>query len=447
MKIYKNPLAPFNVTDNVIRNHLIAAYDFGDNPSAACTGGVDHGNDDWTPKDGEVISGIHCNIGLFYIPPGVTVTVAPWKRTKNSNTGVNGTVTIFAKDILIKGSLLADDKGYQGGATPTGAKQSGNQGESFSSSGSANTGQLQGGGGGGLGDPYSRSWGKPGGGGGHGTAGKNGYSRRGGQSGVGAGGSVNSHGDLRVLELGAGGGSGGNDNYLGDNPKGGKGGNGGGGILLDARNTLTIVGLVSANGGAGQGDTASSCGNSNCYGSSATSCWDWSGPGGGGAGGSIFLRGLVVDIGTNRVTAAGGRGGYGSTGCGGDGGMGRIRIDSHILNGNTNPAPKKVVINDTFSDLAVLARDALPPSAVASVPEPSVYLGCFEDNASRKFKYTAPVDYTLTPDKCKATCYQKGYKFYGLQYYRECFCDNNFASLPRKPDSLVPIYLSIRILS
>jgi hypothetical protein len=132
MKIYKNPLAPFNVTDNVIRNHLIAAYDFGDNPSAACTGGVDHGNDDWTPKDGEVISGIHCNIGLFYIPPGVTVTVAPWKRTKNSNTGVNGTVTIFAKDILIKGSLLADDKGYQGGATPTGAKQSGNQGESFS---------------------------------------------------------------------------------------------------------------------------------------------------------------------------------------------------------------------------------------------------------------------------------------------------------------------------
>ena len=92
-----------------------------------------------------------------------------------------------------------------------------------------------------------------------------------------------------------------------------------------------------------------SCVSSNCYGLSTTNCWDWSGPGGGGAGGSIFLRGLVVDIGIIPVTATPGRGGYGSTGCGGDGGMGRIRIDSHILNGNTNPPPVKVVINNTFN--------------------------------------------------------------------------------------------------
>ena len=57
---------------------------------------MDHKNADWTPSDGEIISGIHCNIKLFYIPPGVTVTVANWKRTKNSNSGVNGTVTIYA---------------------------------------------------------------------------------------------------------------------------------------------------------------------------------------------------------------------------------------------------------------------------------------------------------------------------------------------------------------
>ncbi|XP_062504844.1 uncharacterized protein LOC134181591 [Corticium candelabrum] len=437
MKLYKNPPPkPFDVADNVIRNHLIASYEFGEKTTPTCTGGKDHKNADWIPKNGDIISGIHCNIKTFYIPAGVTVQVDGWVRTKNSNTGVKGTVTIHAQDILIKGTLHANGKGYVGGARPTSGKGSGKQGESFTSAGSTSTGQLQGGGGGGLGDTNSRAYGKPGGGGGHGTAGKNGYDKRGNQGGVGKGGIANSHGDLRVLELGAGGGSGGNDNAISDNPLGGMGGNGGGGIYLDATNTLTVstTGRVRANGQAGQGDSASSCGNARCYGRSKTNCWDWSGPGGGGAGGSIYLRSLVVDIGTNRVTAAGGRGGYGTSGCGGNGGTGRIRIDSHILNGNTNPAPYKVVINDTFIDLATLARDTLPPSALANTPEPSVYLGCFEDSADRHFKYQAPSSNTMTPDMCKDLCYQKGYSYYALQYYRECFCDNNFKGYARKSE-------------
>ena len=85
---------------------------------------------------------------------------------------------------------------------------------------------------------------------------KSGFDKGGNQAGVGNGGSANSNGDLRVLELGAGGGSGGNAHKLVKNPIGGKGGSGGGGIHLDARYTLEVTGIVSANGEAGQGDTA-----------------------------------------------------------------------------------------------------------------------------------------------------------------------------------------------
>ena len=77
-------------------------------------------------------------------------------------------------------------------------------------------------------------------------------------------------------------------------------------------------------------------------------CWPWSGPGGGGAGGSIYLRAPTVDIGVGQVTAVGGQGGYGAVGCGGDGGAGRIRIDSDVLQGTTQPAPSRYRLSGTF---------------------------------------------------------------------------------------------------
>ena len=64
-----------------------------------------------------------------------------------------------------------------------------------------------------------------------------------------------------------------------------------------------------------------------------------SGAGGGGAGGSIYLRGLEINVNDGRVTAFGGRGGCGALGFGGDGGSGRIRIDFDKFTGKTEPSP------------------------------------------------------------------------------------------------------------
>ena len=64
--------------------------------------------------------------------------------------------------------------------------------------------------------------------------------------------------------------------------------------------------------------------------------------GGGGAGGSIYLRGLEVFADDRRVTALGGRAGCGRFGCGGNGGFGRIRIDAGVFNGITVPKAEYV---------------------------------------------------------------------------------------------------------
>eukprot|EP00118_Oscarella_pearsei_P013888 m.115146 g.115146 ORF g.115146 m.115146 type:complete len:2509 (+) comp37534_c0_seq1:25-7551(+) len=427
---YQNPQVFFNTTENVLSRHLIAHYEFCDNPPQSCHG-KDWGYQDWYPSNGDIVYGVHCNVRTFYIRKGVTVTVAPWQRDAQLNSGANGTFQVYAQDIFIEGTLTAQGAGYEGGDRPTAARQSGKQGESFSSSGSTSTGQYQGGGGGGLGDPTSRSYGKPGGGGGYGSSGKSGYDKRNNQAGVGKGGGTYGAGDMRILHLGGGGGSGGNDNSIADNPIGGKGGNGGGGIHLDARNTLHVTGRVTASGDPGQGDSSSTCTTSTCRSSSKTTCWDWCGPGGGGAGGSVYLRALIVDIGTNKVTSLGGRGGFGSAGCGGSGGNGRIRIDYDQLTGSTNPGPAKYKFNNTFNDLATLARESLPLAKITSATDPSVFLGCYQDTVSnRHLKFQTATSLAdrdkMTPDYCRQQCYAKGYKYYGVEYAYECFCDNNY---------------------
>ena len=93
---------------------------------------------------------------------------------------------------------------------------------------------------------------------------------------------------------------------------------------------------------------SSRCSASRCSSPSPKRCWDLSGPGGGGAGGSVYLRAPKIDIGVERVTAVGGRGGYGTTGCGGDGGAGRVRIDSDVLYGNSKPSSSRFRFSGTF---------------------------------------------------------------------------------------------------
>ena len=129
--MYKKPLDPaFNVTDNVLKRHLVAAYEFGDPTPPACHG-KDWGYKDWYPADGDVVSGVHCNVKNFIVRQGVKVTVQAWKRKAGSNTGTGGTFEVYAQHILIAGEMSAKGSGYQGGARPTAVKQSGKQGESF----------------------------------------------------------------------------------------------------------------------------------------------------------------------------------------------------------------------------------------------------------------------------------------------------------------------------
>src|SRR5688572_703176 len=73
------------------------------------TGGGDHAGADWTPADGDVIAGLHTNIGVFTVPGGATVRVAPWDGAQF------GSVEVRAEVVLIAGTLNGNGSGYGGG--------------------------------------------------------------------------------------------------------------------------------------------------------------------------------------------------------------------------------------------------------------------------------------------------------------------------------------------
>jgi hypothetical protein len=185
---------------------------------------------------------------------------------------------------------------------------------------------LQGGGGGGVGEVCS-DFGSAGGGAGYGTKGTDGTSDCTGKGGL-------AYGDaaLTKLHFGSGGGSGGNDNVIFDNPIGGLGGSGGGILVIKAM-SITVTGKLSARGTAGQGDVEAGC-----FGGSVTDCWDYSGAGGGGAGGSLYVSGDSLSLGDALVDAREGAAGLGGSTSGGKGGVGRIAVRYKTsLVGNSTP--------------------------------------------------------------------------------------------------------------
>ncbi|XP_065838949.1 uncharacterized protein [Oscarella lobularis] len=425
---YKSPVKYFNTTEHVLHNHLVAHYEFGDNPPQVCYG-FDWKFQDWLPADGAVVFGVHCNVRKFYIQRGFTVKVAPWSRRGASNLEAHGTFQVYAENVVIKGVLTATGAGYEGGARPTISSFFGNQGESITSLGRMNSSQNRGGGGGGYGEPPLKvldNHGKPGGGGGYGEEGKSGSDKKKGRAGLpGSGGAVYGSLQLSLLHMGSGGGSGGNDNSVEvDTPPGGRGGSGGGAIQLEARRIIEVTGEIRADGLPGQGEDVISCSAATCNANLPWICWPWSGPGGGGAGGSIYLRAPTVDIGVGQVTAVGGQGGYGAVGCGGDGGAGRIRIDSDVLQGTTQPAPSRYRLSGTFIDLAMLPRESVFLSDNTS--DHSVYLGCFEDFSSlnRLLKIRVASSNEMTTEYCRRQFYGRGFKYYGVEFSTICFCDN-----------------------
>jgi formylglycine-generating enzyme required for sulfatase activity len=266
------------------------------------------------------------NLGSLTVGSGATLTVNGWDGTKG------GVLFLRSKGgVNIDGSISLDGLGYRGGERPTNANQDGFEGESYSGYGANAQAALLGAGGGGRGDPCASN-GVGGGGAGYGISGTSAQGTP--TICMGIGGGTYGNARLTKLFLGSGAGSGGNDNVLSDNPLGGLGGSGGGILVIMAGGNITVTGSISSRGTTGQGDAMSGC-----FGDPTSSCWDYSGPGGGGSGGSIYLSGDQVAIGASLVTAAAGAGGLGGESNGGDGGAGRIAVRYITsVSGNSTPA-------------------------------------------------------------------------------------------------------------
>ncbi|KAK3105994.1 hypothetical protein FSP39_010464, partial [Pinctada imbricata] len=156
-----------SVSSDALNGGLVGHWELGESLPPLCKG-TDHGGADWIPADGDVLTGVHCNISRFYIPRDVSVLVKPYKRGGNSG----GLLDILAQDIEIDGILDGSGAGYSGGLSPSGAGSDGIQGDSYSGAGGARTADNRGGGGGGAGGgSRADGSGKPGGGGGYGTVG------------------------------------------------------------------------------------------------------------------------------------------------------------------------------------------------------------------------------------------------------------------------------------
>ncbi len=247
--------------------------------------------------------------------PGNLTIMAGAYATASAWSGGGGGVAQFsaAGTVQIDGVLTMNGKGYRGGPALAGAG-GGKQGESYSGVGSVSFAANGGGGGGGDGADSG------GAGGGFGSQGQNGHDLSHSFGG-------DPYGDPTISSppyLGSGGGSSGAQSGA----VGGAGGNGGGAIRITA-GVIIVNGTISVNGVDGS--------------SQLQFPGNYRG-GGGGSGGSVWLHANTISLGSNRVTALGGNGGYGifdgsADRSGGAGGVGRIRVEyTQTVSGSTNPA-------------------------------------------------------------------------------------------------------------
>lgn len=274
--------------------------------------------DSWESGDGIVVIQRVPSFARVTVRSGARLTARSWEA------GGSGILALrVLGDLRVDGRISMNGAGFRGGGERPDVLQDGLQGESIVGPGVASTEPNAGGGGGGLGDQTLMGCvqdGNAGGGGGHISPGQDATVKDlcGGE-GRGRGGEA--YAALGRLFLGSGGGSGGVDNVRVDNPPGAPGGNGGGLIWILAQ-SITGSGSIEARGAEGVGDEA----DLECVGGgSQTDCYDHSGPGGGGAGGSIRLT--TNQFSGTSLEVNGGRGGNGrdnSTGNGGDGSTGVI---------------------------------------------------------------------------------------------------------------------------
>lgn len=248
------------------------------------------------------------------VEPGAEVTALRWQD--------QGGTGVFALRVLgeiqLDGVIDMSGAGYRGGVQRDEPLMGGVQGESIAGPGRESQTANRGGGGGGQGDQTTEACVQDGNAGGGGAHLEDGQDARVNDScdGSGRGRKGASYAALGRLFLGSGGGSGGVDNIRADNPPGAAGGEGGGVIWLLSQ-SIVGSGSILSRGSSGIGDEAGV----ECeLGFSVSDCYDHSGAGGAGAGGTVRLS--TVQWSGPQVDVAGGLGGNGYDQAGGDGGDG-----------------------------------------------------------------------------------------------------------------------------
>jgi hypothetical protein len=197
------------LTWSTISNFTVAAL-------WTATNGGNHAGADWTLVNGDVIAGVHTNVGQFIVPAGATVTVRPY-----TNGPAFGRALIYAQSASIEGSLRADGGGYGHGAGP-GAASNGEGGGGYGGRGGGGDGKE-------YGDAYNPT-----------NMGSGGQGGVGGTAGAGGGaialmitGTATVNGTLSA--------NGGNDTY--------RAAGGSGGSILIKAGAIQGTGTVSADGG------------------------------------------------------------------------------------------------------------------------------------------------------------------------------------------------------
>ena len=256
------------------------------------------------------------NFTTVSIQSGASIICPAWD-------GYTGGIIAFRvrATLTVEGSISANACGFRGGRY---GGTDGYKGESYPggnptaiiggyNNGCANSGRQPNGGAGGT---YVN-----GGGGSYGTAGTDGEPFT---TCVGVAGYTYGTADLSTIFLGSGG-AGGHPNS--GEPQGGNGG----GLIWITGTAINVTGTVSADG-------------QNAYDAIPPATGQWGA--GGGSGGSIFLRGSGLTLGTGLVTAAGGAqyNGQNAAGDGGNGGSGRIRVEYVTLSGTANPSASASLI-------------------------------------------------------------------------------------------------------
>lgn len=243
------------------------------------------------------------------IGSGVTITGQSW----NGSTG--GIYVLLANGpVTIAGTLSMNGIGFRGQAGEGTGDYVGRRGEGSSGNDTSRTTSAQGNGGGAGGYSTNGPWdqGNGGGGGGNYTGGSGGNATGGGNNqfgGGGSGGGTLTNSGCTLITLGGAGGEGGNKSSSSGTGAGGYGA----GIVFIFGRSITVTGSITMNGSNGGG--------ANYH----------SGCGGSGAGGAGLIKGQIIDIGTNKITTAGGphitNNNGGPDEDGGAGGNGIVHVD------------------------------------------------------------------------------------------------------------------------